>query len=109
MVSSTAILAGGINSRYIAISDRVRTLEHEYRDSQTSDARRKVICAQMPIFERRVQLVSWAIRMCYVSMACFIMMALVITATAFRQMLVAVTLPLFLIGIALILTAIVFQ
>ncbi len=109
MVSASAILAGGVNARYIAVSDRVRALAHEYRDPQTNDARRKLICGQMTVFNRRVHLVSWAIRMCYVSMACFILMALVITATAFRQMLVAVTLPLFLVGIGFILTAIVFQ
>ncbi len=109
MVSSTAILAGGVNSRYIAISDRVRALAHEYRDPQTSTARRQLICAQMPIFNRRVRLVSWSIRMCYISMACFILLALVITATAFREMLMEVTLPIFLVGIGFLLTAIVFQ
>ncbi len=109
MVSSTAILAGGVNSRYMAIADRVRTLAREYRDAQTPEARRQMVCRQMAIFERRVRLVSWAIRMCYVAMACFILMALVITATAFREMLIAVTVPLFLVGIGFLLTAIVFQ
>jgi Protein of unknown function (DUF2721) len=109
MVSSTAILAGGINSRYMTIADRIRTLAREYRDTQTPEPRRVVISKQMVVFQRRVSLVSSAIRMCYVAMACFILMALVITATAFREMLVAVTLPLFLIGIGLLLTAIFFQ
>jgi hypothetical protein len=109
MVSSTAILAGGVNSRYIAIADRVRALAHEYRDPQTDATRRKLICSQMWVFDRRVRLVSWAIRMCYVSMACFILMALVITATAFRETLMEVTVPLFLTGIGFLLAAIVFQ
>ncbi len=109
MVSSTAILAGGVNSRYIAIADRVRALAGEYRNPQTSQARCKLICSQMPVFNRRVRLVSWAIRMCYIAMACFILMALVITATAFRETLIGVTLPLFVVGIGFLLTAIVFQ
>jgi hypothetical protein len=109
MVSATAILTGGVNSRYMAIADRVRNLAHEYRDPQTAATRRKLICGQMSVFNRRVHLVSWAIRVCYVSMACFILMALVITATAFRQMLVALTVPLFLMGIGFLLTAIILQ
>jgi len=109
MVSSTAILAGGVNSRYIAIADRVRALAAEYRNPQTTEGRCKLICSQMPVFNRRVRLVSWAIRMCYIAMACFILMALVITATAFRETLISVTLPLFLVGIGFLLTAIIFQ
>ncbi len=42
-------------------------------------------------------------------MACFVLMALVITATAFRQMLIAVTVPMFIVGIAFVITAIVLQ
>jgi hypothetical protein len=109
MVSATAILAGGVNTRYISISDRVRSLSHEFRDSQTSESRRADIKRQMSIFLRRIHLVSSAIRMCYVAMACFVLMALVITATAFRQMLIAITVPLFVIGIGFIITAIIFQ
>jgi hypothetical protein len=109
MVSATAILAGGINSRYIAISDRVRSLTKEYRDPQTTLARRTHICGQMGVFMRRVSLVSWSIRMCYTAMACFVFMALVITATAFRQMLIAVTVPLFVMGIGFVIAAIVLQ
>ena len=109
MVSATAILAGGINSRYMSISDRVRSLSHEFRDPQTSEPRRSDIRKQMHIFVRRVLLVSWAIRMCYTAMACFVLMALDITATAFRQMLIYVTVPLFVVGIGFIITAIIFQ
>jgi len=109
MVSATAILAGGVNSRYISISDRVRSLAHEFRDPQTTEARRTAISFQMVIFVRRINLISWSIRMCYTAMACFVLMALVITATAFRQMLIAITVPLFVVGIGFIITAIIFQ
>jgi Protein of unknown function (DUF2721) len=109
MVSATAILAGGVNSRYISISDRVRSLAHEYRDPQTPLARRADISKQMNVFVRRINLVSWAIRLCYVAMACFVLMALVITATAFRQMLIAITVPMFVLGIAFVIAAIILQ
>jgi hypothetical protein len=109
MVSATAILAGVVNTRYISISDRVRMLAHEYREKETPDARKELICSQMGIFHRRVVLVSWSIRMCYMAMALFILMALDITATAFRRNFVAVTVPLFVAGISFLLTAIVLQ
>jgi hypothetical protein len=109
MVSATAILAGGINSRYMAISDRIRSLSHEFRDPQTPQSRRHDIAQQMTIFVRRVSLVSWAIRLCYTAMACFVLMALVITATAVRLMLEAATIPMFVLGIIFLITAIVLQ
>jgi hypothetical protein len=109
MVSATAILAGGVNSRYISISDRIRMLAAEFRNPHTSEQRRADISQQMSIFVRRINLVSWSIRMCYLAVACFVIMALVITATAFRQMLVAITVPIFILGIAFVIAAIVLQ
>jgi hypothetical protein len=109
MVSATAILAGGVNSRYISISDRIRTLAAEFRHRDTTEERRADIAQQMSIFVRRINLIYWSIRMCYSAVACFVIMALVITATAFRQVLVAVTVPIFILGIAFVTTAIVFQ
>lgn len=109
MVSATAILTGGVNSRYISISDRIRTLSSEFRNPQTTDVRRTDISQQMSIFVRRINLVSWSIRMCYLAIACFVLMALVITATAFRQMLIAITVPIFVVGISFVIAAIVLQ
>lgn len=109
LVSATAILISGVSSRYIAISDRVRSLMKEFRDSTTGDERRAVIRSQLSIFERRVHLISWAIRILYVAAACFITVALLISATLWREILIMATLPLFLSGIVLIMVAIVFQ
>jgi hypothetical protein len=109
MVSATAILAGGVNSRYISISERMRGLAAEFRRPETTEVRRADISKQITIFVRRIYLVAWSIRMCYMAMACFVLMALVITATAFRQILIAVTVPMFVVGIAFVITAIVLQ
>jgi hypothetical protein len=84
-------------------------LSAEFRNPQTTEARRAIISQQMPIFVRRINLVSWSIRMCYTAVACFVVMALVITATAFRQMLVSVTVPMFILGIGFVIAAIVLQ
>jgi hypothetical protein len=106
MVSATAILISGVNSRYMAISDRMRSITHEYRDKDTSPERRSVLRRQLSIFTRRVELVSWAVRTLYLAAACFVSVALLISATSWRHMLVEVTLPLFFMGIVLIMIAI---
>ncbi len=109
MVSSTAILISGVNARYIAVSDRIRTLAREARDGGTSAGRIQVIKSQMVVFQRRVYLVSWAIRILYVATALFMTIALLITATPWRTNLETATVPLFLLGIALIMVAITCQ
>jgi hypothetical protein len=109
MVSAAAILISGVNSRYISISDRMRSLSHEYRDANVSAERRSVIRNQMIIFRRRVALVSWAVRTLYAATGCLVSIALLISATLWRQMLAWITLPLFLLAIFLIIIAIICQ
>jgi hypothetical protein len=107
MVSATAILISGVNSRYIAIADRMRALTHEYRDPNANPKRRADIRRQMVTFQLRIRLVSWAIRGLYAASGCFVMMALLISATLWRKMLAAATVPLFLAGITMIILAII--
>jgi hypothetical protein len=106
LVSATAILISGINSRYIAIADRVRLLTAESRSSSTSPARLQSICRQLPTFQLRVKLVSWAMRALYLASACFVAMALIISATLWREMIAIATLPLFIMGILLLMISI---
>jgi hypothetical protein len=107
LVSATAILISGINARYMAIADRIRSLTAECRDSATSQSRLASISRQLPIFQLRVRLVSWAIRGLYVASGCFVAMALDISATLWHKALAAATLPLFLAGIFLLIFSIV--
>jgi hypothetical protein len=109
LVSATAILISGTNSRYISISDRIRALAHEYRDPNCMQQRRITISQELLIFQHRIHLVSWAVRALYMAVGAFIIDALIISATLWRHMLAAATLPLFLIGILLIMLAIVCQ
>jgi hypothetical protein len=109
LVSATAILISGVNSRYIAIADRMRALAHEYRSENCLPARQVLIRDQIPTFRRRIELVAWAVRMLYVSVACFIIDALIISATAWRSTLQSATLPFFLMGIMLILISIILE
>ena len=109
MVSATAILISGVNSRYISVSDRMRSLAHEYREMNVSAERRAVIRSQMTVFRHRVALVSWAVRTLYAANGCLVSIALLISATLWRQTLVWITLPLFLLAISLIVIAIICQ
>ena len=109
MVSATAILISGVNSRYISISDRMRSLSHEYRDTTLSAERRDIIRRQMAIFRRRIALVSWAVRALYAATGCLVSITLLISTTLWRQILVWITLPLFLVAIFLIVIAIICQ
>ena len=109
LVSATAILISGTNSRYIAISDRMRALAHEYRDPNCLEQRRSTISQQVLTFRYRIHLISWAVRALYMAVGAFITDALLISATLWRQMLATATLPLFLLGILLLMLAIVCQ
>ncbi|MBV8551116.1 MAG: DUF2721 domain-containing protein [Acidobacteriaceae bacterium] len=109
LVSATAILVSGMNTRYIAISDRMRALTREYRDPSSPDQRRVIISRELVTFERRIHLASWAVRALYTAVGAFILDVLIISATLWRQMLAAATLPLFLLGILLMIFAIVCQ
>jgi Protein of unknown function (DUF2721) len=109
LVSATAILISGINSRYISISDRLRSLAHEYRDPACPPDRRAAITREIAAFRHRMHLMSWAVRALYTAVGAFIVDALLISATLWREMLVEATLPLFITGILLVLFALVCQ
>jgi hypothetical protein len=109
LVSATAILISGTNSRYISISDRMRALANEYRDPSCIEQRRITISREMLTFRHRIHLVSWAVRALYTAVGAFVTDALIISATLWRQMLAAATLPFFLLGISLIVLALVCQ
>lgn len=109
MVSATAVLISGVNARYISISDRVRTLAHEYRGEGVDAARKSNIREQVVVFQYRMKLVSWASRLLYAAVACFIAVALLICLSTLRQTLTFVTFPLFVTGVAMAGVAITLQ
>jgi hypothetical protein len=109
LVSAVAILIGTVNARYIAISDRMRSLTQEFRDRACNPVRRDVIACEMVTFRIRVRLVSWAERTLYAAAGCFTTVALIISTTFWRDVLVAASLPFFTVGILMIVIAIVLQ
>src|ERR1051325_790564 len=109
MVSATAILISASNARYTSISDRVRTLTREFREPGISTERQSNIRQQMAIFHRRLHLVSWAARALYAAVACFVVIALLISLSPSRTILLGATPWMFLLGLVLIAGAIVLQ
>jgi hypothetical protein len=109
MVSATAILISGTNARYISISDRIRTLTREFRQPGSSAERQSNIRQQMVIFHRRLHLVSWAARALYAAVACFVVIALLISLSLSKAILLGATPWMFLLGLLLIGGAIILQ
>jgi TRAP-type C4-dicarboxylate transport system permease small subunit len=109
MVSATAILISGVNARYISISDRVRSLAHEYRGDGATAARRSNIQQQLAAFQYRMTLVSWAARLLYSAVLCYLSLTMVICLGTLRMEFEAVTLPIFVLGVMLVTIAIVLQ
>lgn len=109
MVSATAILISGVNGRYVSVADRVRSLAREFREPDTTPERRSNIRLQMVVFQRRLRLVSWATRVLYAAVGCFIAVALLISASVSRQILSGAALVTFLVGLILTAAGIVLQ
>jgi hypothetical protein len=109
MVSATAILISGVNARHISISDRIRSLSREYRGTGVDVPRKRIIQREVVIFQRRLHLVSWATRMLYASVGCFILMALLISVSVVNAGLQGATLVIFLLGLVLIAIAIILE
>jgi DNA-binding transcriptional regulator YbjK len=109
MVSAIAILISSVNGRYVSVADRVRSLAREYREPGTTPDRRENIRLQMMVFQRRLRLVSWATRVLYAAVGCFIAVALLISGSVSRQILSGAALVTFLVGLVLTASGIVLQ
>ncbi len=109
MISASAILISGINSKHQSLSDRVRGLAAEYRKTDTCMARKENILAQISFFRRRLRYVAIAHISLYCAAACFVAMVMVISFTIRVSTLVAATLPFFMAGVVLLLIAVGFE
>jgi hypothetical protein len=109
MISANAILIGAISSKHQAMSDRLRALTAEWRSTDLAPARRDSIRRQVQLFNARIAWIGRAHFLLYVATACFLAMVLVIALTpvvASLPELEALSLPLLLGGVLLMLVAI---
>lgn len=103
MISANAILTSGMNTRYSNVADRLRTLLAEYRLIETTEPRRHAIAAQVPLFERRIGWLEFANLMLFLGTACFVATVIVISLSSFAPAATQAALPLFVIGVLLML------
>lgn len=108
MISANAILIGSISSKHQAMSDRLRALTAEWRSPDSSTLRRDSIKSQVRLFTLRIAWISRAHFLLYVATACFLAMVLMIALAPFitRWSTLAISLPLLLGGVLLMLMAI---
>ncbi len=109
MISTAATLILGINSKHQSMSDRLRILAAEFRQAETSDARRGVIRQQMRWFERRVHYSALAHRTLYLAIVVFLLTILTVVLAPAGAVWTPAAYVLFVGGTVLILTAVVFE
>lgn len=109
MISANAILIGTISAKHQAMSDRLRSLTAEWRNSGTSATRRDAIFTQVKLFTDRIAWISRAHYLLYVATVCFIAMVMVIALTPVIQTWAEFSVPLLLGGVSLMLIAIVLE
>jgi len=109
MISASAILISGINSKHQSLSDRVRGLAAEYGLAASTTVRKENIRKQIAFFRRRLRYVYTAHVSLYCATDCFVAMVMVISFMAKASALVSATLPFFMAGVVLILVAVGFE
>jgi len=111
MVSAAGLLFNGIQAKNLHLSDRIRALMVEFRDGQTTAARRAQLRAQLDLFDRRIRLSQWSLDMIYISILCFVVTSLLLVSGLWFGPLVGplTILVLFAIGVVVLVAAIVLE
>lgn len=103
LISATAILLNGVATKHSNMSNRIRGVGAEYRNSATTSERRESIRSQVKWMDLRIRHIRRAHLSLYSAIACFVVMILVLTVTKVSQSWVYVSVPLFLLGVGLLL------
>jgi len=101
MISANAILIGAISSKHQSMSDRMRALTAEWRNSATPATRREAIAQQLKLFDKRLRWVTWSHIILYTATACFIAMVIVIALSPALEAMSGASLRLLLVGVGL--------
>jgi hypothetical protein len=108
MISAAAALVMGLNQKHNALSERLRALMAEFREPETTAARRLSISEQAALFQQRFRYLDRAVRWLYGAVASFVLSTLLITLISHdRQRWDPAAIALFELGIALMLGAVV--
>ena len=109
MISANAILISAISSKHQSMSDRLRSLTAEWRNSATSAARRDSVASQIRLFDERLRWVTWSHIILYTATAGFIAMVIVIAASPGLEALSGASLGLLIVGVALMFVGILLE
>ena len=109
MISANAILISAISAKHQSMSDRLRALTAEWRNSATPASRREVIASQLRLFDERLRWVTWSHIILYAATACFIAMVIVIAASPELQALSGASLWLLIVGVVLMFVGILLE
>jgi hypothetical protein len=111
MVSAAGLLFNGVQTKNLHLSDRIRGLMREVRNSETTPDRREQVLAQLVYFDRRMRLSQHALELIYLAILCFVVTSLLLTTVwwASRPMWPVVIAAVFMAGVAVLIGALVLE
>jgi len=109
MVSVAAVLILGINSKHQSIADRIRNLSGEFRNPDTSAARRDSIAQQMVLLRQRVNYATTGQSLLYLAIALFLATVILIILSRAVISWTPAAFGLFLVGVLLMLLAVILE
>jgi hypothetical protein len=81
MVSAAGLLFNGVQTKNLHLSDRIRSLAAEHRDSATTPDRQAQVLEQLPLFDKRIRLNQRSLEMIYVAIVSFVIASLLLAST----------------------------
>ncbi len=111
MVSAAGLLFNGVQTKNLHLSDRIRGLMREVRNSETTPDRREQVLAQLVYFDRRMRLSQHALELIYLAILCFVVTSLLLTTVlwASRPVWPVVIAAVFVAGVAVLIGALVLE
>ena len=111
MVSAAGLLFNGVQAKNLHLSDRIRGLMIEVRNSATTPDRRQQVMAQLAYFDRRMRLSQHALELIYIAIICFVLTSLLLATVlwAASPVLPVVIAAIFVVGVGVLIGALVLE
>ncbi len=110
IVSAAGLLFNGVQAKNLHLSDRIRGLMIEVRNSAMTPDRRQVM-AQLAYFDRRMRLSQHALELIYIAIICFVLTSLLLATVlwAASPVLPVVIAAIFVVGVGVLIGALVLE
>ncbi len=111
MVSAAGLLFNGVQAKNLHLSDRIRGLMVEVRNSATPPDRRQQVIAQLAYFDRRMRLSQHALELIYIAILCFVLTSLLLATVLWAgvPVLPVVIAAIFVVGVGVLIGALVLE